>query len=876
MVCLNEEIIDKTLLIQFKESSCKKIDCSLNWKLNQKKLVEKGDQCLVSCNNSQLYKYEYNGKCYEQCDNGTMTLNGIQYCKCKSEKCLFCPTVSFLNRDLCIKCSKDYYPMENDPSNIGDYINCYKDLDGYYLDKNDLLYKKCFYRCETCEVNGNEKFNNCKSCNKRYSFPIHFNNYYNCYDKPYYNDSNGKTYELINNENTSYRMISTSSDSQIMYECSLDDDLNDNCNFLNDLNNSDISNIIEDNINLIYSSNKGKSQVIQGEDNVIYQITSSANELKLLEGEFENNQDISIIDLGQCENKLKEYYGLNESDSLIYLKQENKSAKSTEKNFQYEVFEPYNFTKLNLSICEGDTINLYIKIDLSEETKEIYESMKSMGYNMFNIKDPFYHDICIPYTYKNNIDILLSDRIDYIYNNKDSQCQSNCQFSSYLKNSLYINCTCAAIDDIKDNIKHFNGKKLYESFYDVLKYSNFHVLKCYKLVFVKNVIIKNLGSIIILIVVLLYLFCLIFFIIKGILPLINKIKFIKEKSNEKFERNNELSIHKIQKDNKENNPSQIINNNNEKILMNPNKKKIRLSIDNSDTKNNLNNKKFETRKKKVKSKTAKLSKVNNLLIKNFSSSQDVITNSKKNQNIIIVDSFINKDDKKIENLDPYELNDLEYDEAITKDKRSFYQTYWDTLCREHKIIFTFLICNDYNILYIKFARFIFLFLTDMAMNVFFFSDESMHKVFLNYGKFDFIQQIPQIIYTTIVSQIMEIFLCYLSLTDKYIYQIKNSEQNLEEKDITKILRCIQYKLIIFFIITFILSGFYWYLVAAFCAVYENTQIIFLKDCLSSFILGLLYPFFIYLFPSALRIISIKYSKHELKCIYKLSDIIPFF
>jgi hypothetical protein len=209
-------------------------------------------------------------------------------------------------------------------------------------------------------------------------------------------------------------MISTSSDSQIIYECSLDDDLNDNCNFLNDLNNSDISNIIEDNINLIYSSNKGKSQVIQGEDNVIYQITSSANELKLLEGEFENNQDISIIDLGQCENKLKEYYGLNESDSLIYLKQENKSAKSTEKNFQYEVFEPYNFTRLNLSICEGDTINLYIKIDLSEETKEIYESMKSMGYNMFNIKDPFYQDICIPYTYKNNIDILLSDRIDYI------------------------------------------------------------------------------------------------------------------------------------------------------------------------------------------------------------------------------------------------------------------------------------------------------------------------------------------------------------------------------------------------------------------------------------------------------------------------------
>ena len=32
--------------------------------------------------------------------------------------------------------------MENDPSNIGEYINCYKEIYGYYLDKVDLLFKK--------------------------------------------------------------------------------------------------------------------------------------------------------------------------------------------------------------------------------------------------------------------------------------------------------------------------------------------------------------------------------------------------------------------------------------------------------------------------------------------------------------------------------------------------------------------------------------------------------------------------------------------------------------------------------------------------------------------------------------------------------------
>ena len=108
--------------------------------------------------------------------------------------------------------------------------------------------------------------------------------------------------------------------------------------------------------------------------------------------------------------------------------------------------------------------------------------------------------------------------------------------------------------------------------------------------------------------------------------------------------------------------------------------------------------------------------------------------------------------QKGEKLDKFELNELEYEEAIYYDKRTFMRIYWDILCREHLIIFTFFICNDYNILYIKYVRFIFLLATDMTMNVFFYSDESMHKIFLNYGKYNFIQQIPQIIYTTIISQ----------------------------------------------------------------------------------------------------------------------------
>ena len=66
------------------------------------------------------------------------------------------------------------------------------------------------------------------------------------------------------------------------------------------------------------------------------------------------------------------------------------------------------------------------------------------------------------------------------------------------------------------------------------------------------------------------------------------------------------------------------------------------------------------------------------------------------------------------------------------------------------------------------------------------------------------------------------------------------------------------------------------MVSSFCSVYQNTQSAFIKDSLLSFLLSLLLPFVIYLIPSSLRICAIRDKKVRLKCIYKLSDIIPFF
>ena len=161
------------------------------------------------------------------------------------------------------------------------------------------------------------------------------------------------------------------------------------------------------------------------------------------------------------------------------------------------------------------------------------------------------------------------------------------------------------------------------------------------------------------------------------------------------------------------------------------------------------------------------------------------------------------------------------------------------------------------------------------MNVFFFSDETMNKLYLSYGEYDFVQQIPQIIYSKIITNVIEVFICFLSLTDKHYYQIKVLSKSQKIK-IFEIIKCVRVKIIIFFIFTFLIFLFYIYLVTAFCAVYENTQSAYLKDSLSSFVLGLITPFIIYFFPCLFRLIALRCKCAKWKCMYNLSELIPIF
>ena len=113
------------------------------------------------------------------------------------------------------------------------------------------------------------------------------------------------------------------------------------------------------------------------------------------------------------------------------------------------------------------------------------------------------------------------------------------------------------------------------------------------------------------------------------------------------------------------------------------------------------------------------------------------------------------------------------------------------------------------------------------------------------------------------------------MTDKYYYLIKDNK-NITPNYFLKIIKCLKIKIVFFFIFTILSFGFYWYLITCFCAVYQNTQVVFIKDSLFSFLLGNTIPFVIYLFPSLFRLISLTSNTSCSKCMYQLSNLIPCF
>ena len=660
--------------------------------------------------------------------------------------------------------------------------------------------------------------------------------------------------------------------------CSFNSLKNNNCSFLNE-SNSEILSKIKD---MVYTYSKGSTVIVKSKEGFAFQVSNTNKENKMKS----DNNNLTVIDFGDCEKKIQEKLHINEP--LIIVQFEKYTDNLSEKYIQYEVFNPITYAKIDISICEDTQIDIYIPLNLSEEVENFYKDLMDQGYDPFNINDKFYREICTPYTSENGTDVLLDDREEYIYNSiaNETLCPDNCEYSSYLLNEKYLKCECdintTGIDTL--DLHHINGKNIYRSFLSTMKYSNYKVMRCYNLVFNLKIFLHNFGSIATLLIFVIYLLFIIYYAIKGISSLKLSISKLMFEFQDSIKNTNEaLKIapeekNKEKRNDKRRRSTNYHHKNKGKINYPPKRNSVRKAtkataidtegIDFIPLGDDNNQKRVKRKSFKLKSKAEK-NKIPEIQIQNIKTSNDEINTNK-----------VDKENKKREilKLDNFELNNLDYEEASDYDKRSYCATYWSVLMREHLILFTFFSWNDYHLFYVKIERFFISLCTDMTMNGLFFIHESMHKKYTENEDFTFVQKLPQLLFTLIVAHVIEVILCFFSMTDTAYYEIKSLPKTKESQEkVINIIDRVKNKLICFYIFTFLLFLFYWYFISAFCAVYQNTQIIFLRDSGISFLISFIDPFIIYGFTCILRAISLTAClRKKLWCIYKLSDIIPIF
>ena len=138
------------------------------------------------------------------------------------------------------------------------------------------------------------------------------------------------------------------------------------------------------------------------------------------------------------------------------------------------------------------------------------------------------------------------------------------------------------------------------------------------------------------------------------------------------------------------------------------------------------------------------------------------------------------------------------------------------------------------------------FAIEYTVNGLFYNDDTMHKIYESKGQFDLVNQIPIIVYSTLISMILNTPLNFLALSNDEILGFKrvNIKKNIMRKA-RNLKKMLTIKFILFFIISFLFLVFFWYYISMFCVIYKNTQMHLLKDTLISFGLSLVYPFAIY-------------------------------
>ena len=538
-----------------------------------------------------------------------------------------------------------------------------------------------------------------------------------------------------------------------------------------------------------------------------------------------NRVDYSSIDFGECEKILRNKSGIESDEELILYEIEHNIEGLKIPVIEYTLFSSDGYRQLNLSLCDNLKVKYNIPVNISENDLEQYDP-----------ESDFYQDPCSKYN-ENGVDVTLYDRKNSFNNNNMSLCEKGCSFIKYNTETSKAECDCNVKNDMSYNDNKNNNGELINKIESQKSNNNLGVTQC-----LTNVELKtNSGFISLLIIVIIFIIVFIIFCIKGKNNLEQKLneeiynKFEKQQKNEK--------CHKAKK----------------------NRNAIK-----------LDGGKIHIKKENIKLKS-KLTKDLKKRTKLFNSSSKRYIKQKTQDNI----NNLNLKDNKanlpmIEDIpnqeNDYEMNNLSYPQALKYDKRTFCDYYCSLQKNKQLFMFTFCSFNDYNSGIIKKFIFFLSFAVHYTINALFFTDEVMHKILEDEGSYNFSFHLPRILISTVASIIfLRLILEILILTDRSVLEVKHQTTKILANEMKiKVLKCVNLKYAIFFILNFILLILFWFYLTCFNGVYENTQIVLIENTFISFGFSLFCPILWNIIPAIFRMVSLNDKNSDKICLYNTS------
>ena len=294
-----------------------------------------------------------------------------------------------------------------------------------------------------------------------------------------------------------------------------------------------------------------------------------------------------------------------------------------------------------------------------------------------------------------------------------------------------------------------------------------------------------------------------------------------------------------------------------------------------------------TSKDSIIDKKIKTKKINNPKAENGNLDK---TNEGKNKNEFDLNIInINLNDIKnrvfIPNESKHILNIYDFNEALLYEKRLIFQIYYIFLISKQIIMHTIFYRSPIEPLPLRISLLLSIFQFDLALNAIFYTDNKVserHRSAKNIIVFALTNNITVIILSIVIGYIFLVFFSNLNNVVNEIRQVFRKEEKKIKDDkkyvvdlvrrkniileIKNILKKFKIKVVIFYVIQFILLIFYWYYSTMFCLVYNKSQISWIFDVFVTILVRIIFDLVTNLVFTLLYKLSII---SKINCLYRI-------